>query len=175
MQRGEVHGAVHAAEEGGGAGHGLHHLFVAAHGLDAQGDGLQLGFHLVEFLDVSVGGGGGVSGGELGGEVWGGGLEPPCANKILSLDLTRPHLSVLCALFDFDNQFLLLPLELLPLAVELALGFFQGALVLRGGVSYVCLSRGETQGGMWGGEGEWGWVPSAAAPAGSGACRRPIL
>lgn len=55
LQRGEVHAAVHGAQERGRAFHRLHHLFVGAYGLDAEGDGLQLGAHGVEFLDVSVG------------------------------------------------------------------------------------------------------------------------
>jgi len=45
------------------------------------------------------------------------------------LYLARPHLPILGRLLDVGHQLLLLVLELDALAVELALGFLEGALV----------------------------------------------
>jgi len=59
-----------------------------------------------------------------------GGLLPTGSNEIFGLDLTSTHLSILCALFDFEDELLFLPFEFLPLTVKLALGFFEGSLVL---------------------------------------------
>jgi hypothetical protein len=46
------------------------------------------------------------------------------------LDLTGAHLPVLCRAFDVSDELLFLALELYPLAVQLALGFLERALVL---------------------------------------------
>lgn len=55
--------------------------------------------------------------------------EPPRSNQILGLDFASPHLPILRALLDVLDELLLLILKLDSFAVELALGFFEGALV----------------------------------------------
>ena len=55
---------------------------------------------------------------------------PPRPNQILRLNLARRHLSVLGRLLDVRNQPFFLLLKLDAFAVEFALGFFEGALVL---------------------------------------------
>jgi len=61
-------------------------------------------------------------------------LLPTSPNEILGLDLTSTHLSILCTLFDFEDEFLFLSFEFLPLSVEFALSFFEGSLVLEAGI-----------------------------------------
>ena len=108
----------------GCATHGLGHLLVAPEGLYPEADGLELRPHLVELLDVSPGSdevlghdlacvlGGELSSGWSEGGEW------------------AHHLARLCTLLDVHDELLLLLLELCALAVELALGLCEGALVL---------------------------------------------
>ena len=46
------------------------------------------------------------------------------------MDLAGTHLPVLCGALDVSDELLFLALELYPLAVQLALGFLERALVL---------------------------------------------
>lgn len=54
---------------------------------------------------------------------------PSCSHQILGLNLARTHLPILGALFDLDDQFLLLILQLNSLAIKLSLGLLEGTLV----------------------------------------------
>jgi hypothetical protein len=67
---------------------------------------LKLGSHLIEFAYVS-----------------------PSTNEIFGLDFACSNLAIFGALFDVLDQLLLLVLEFGPLAVQLALRFFEGSLM----------------------------------------------
>ena len=53
----------------------------------------------------------------------------PRSDQIFRLDLTSPHLSILGALLDVLDELPFLVFEFDALAVEFALGLFEGALV----------------------------------------------
>lgn len=107
---------------------------------------------MVEFLDVPTG-----------------------ADEVFGLDFAGAHLAVFGGAFDVGDEFLFLGFEFGALAVELALGFFEGALVLAeallGGLAFAegpfyYLGGGVISGKMDGGEDSlrswWmGWALSA--------------
>ena len=124
---------VHAAEEGGGTFHGLHHLLVGPHRLDAEAYGLELGAHGVKFLYIPIAAGKCINLADT--PENGYPLQrraedkPPRSNQIFGLDLAGAHLPIFGALFNVLNQFLLLVLKLNTFAVEFALGLFESSLV----------------------------------------------
>ena len=70
--------------------------------------------------------------------------EPPRAHEILGLDLDGAYLTGFGRPFDVGDKLLLLTLELDAFAIELALGLFESALVLKRSEVKICKRRRET-------------------------------
>eukprot|EP00053_Salpingoeca_punica_P005441 m.54339 g.54339 ORF g.54339 m.54339 type:complete len:325 (-) comp13242_c0_seq2:34-1008(-) len=107
LQRGDVHGCIHALHGLGDTLHRLGHGLCRLQHLDLQRHGLDLRLHLDHLLDVVAG-----------------------AHKILGHDLGRVNLVGLGRLLQVCDDSALLPLQLVLLALQLPDGAVQGALVL---------------------------------------------